>query len=229
MPLVSLGDATYPFAAPSLSLMGLGSSKEAGPRAKGLGATHVLLVTDRVLAKLGMVDQIKGQLEAAGLKVTVFDGVDPDPSDKNVHAGAAIYLESKCDALVSLGALQLQLALHPLAVGDVADHRGDKQVGFAGDAAERDLRGEYGPIFPAGTQIGRPMSHGTAAHSRLYKLGPLVHVGGTGRLGYQHIHVAAQQFLAAIAEHLLGRPIGDDDHSAGVDLQDGVGRIVKQA
>jgi len=83
--------------------MGLGSSKEAGPRAKGLGATHVLLVTDRVLAKLGLVDQIKGQLEAAGLKVTVFDGVDPDPSDKNVHAGAAIYLESKCDALVSLG------------------------------------------------------------------------------------------------------------------------------
>jgi alcohol dehydrogenase len=83
--------------------MGPGCSKESGTRAKGLGATHVLLVTDKVIARLGMLDQIKGVLEAAGLKVTAFDGVDPDPSEKNVHAGADIYQRSGCDALVSLG------------------------------------------------------------------------------------------------------------------------------
>jgi len=83
--------------------MGPGCSKEAGPRIKALGATHVLLVTDKVLAKLGMVAQVKGQLEAAGLAVTVFDGVEPDPSDKNVHAGAEIYQNGGCNALVSLG------------------------------------------------------------------------------------------------------------------------------
>ena len=54
MALVSLGDITYPFAAPSLSLMGPGCSKETGPRVKGMGANHVLLVTDKVLAKLGI-------------------------------------------------------------------------------------------------------------------------------------------------------------------------------
>ena len=100
---VTLGDVTYRFAAPSLSLMGPGCSKEAGSLLQGMGATHVLLVTDKVLAKLGMAEQIKGQLEATGLKVTVFDGVEPDPTDKNVHAGADIYQENKCDALVSLG------------------------------------------------------------------------------------------------------------------------------
>jgi alcohol dehydrogenase len=68
-----------------------------------MGATHVLLVTDAGIVKLGMVEQIKGQLEAAGLRVTVFDGVEPDPTDKNVHAGAELYQASKCDALVSLG------------------------------------------------------------------------------------------------------------------------------
>jgi alcohol dehydrogenase len=71
--------------------------------AKGQGATRVLLVTDKVLAKIGMVEQIKGHLEAAGLKVTLFDGVEPDPTDKTVHAGAEIYQKNQCDALVSLG------------------------------------------------------------------------------------------------------------------------------
>jgi alcohol dehydrogenase len=56
-------------------------------RSKGLGATHVLLVTDKGIAELGIVSQIKSQLEGAGLRVTVFDAVEPDPSDKNVHAG----------------------------------------------------------------------------------------------------------------------------------------------
>ena len=103
MALVPLGDITYSFTSPSLSLMGPGCSKEAGSQVKSLGATHVLLVTDKVIAKLGMVDQIKGQLEGVGLRVTVFDGVEPDPTDKNVHAGAELYQASKCDALVSLG------------------------------------------------------------------------------------------------------------------------------
>jgi alcohol dehydrogenase len=103
MALVPLADATYAFASPGLCLIGPGCSKEAGAQAKGLGATHVLLVTDKMLAKLGMVDRIKEQLEGVGLKVTVFDGVEPDPSDKNVQAGAELYQASRCDALVSLG------------------------------------------------------------------------------------------------------------------------------
>jgi alcohol dehydrogenase len=83
--------------------MGPGCSKEAGPQLQVLGATHVLLVTDKMLVKLGMAGQIQGQLEAAGLKVTLFDGVEPDPTDKNVHAGAESYQQKKCDSLVSLG------------------------------------------------------------------------------------------------------------------------------
>ena len=103
MAMVPLADATYAFLAPRISLLGPGCSKEAGSQLKALGAAHVLLVTDKGIAKLGMADQIKEQLEASDLKVTVFDGVEPDPSDKNVHAGAAIYQESGCDAIVSLG------------------------------------------------------------------------------------------------------------------------------
>jgi len=103
MAIVALGDVTYPFFAPRLTLMGLGCSKEAGTQVKTLGATHVLLVTDKVLNKLGMVQQITSNLESAALKVTVFDGVEPNPTDKNVHEGANIYRQSQCDGLVSLG------------------------------------------------------------------------------------------------------------------------------
>lgn len=109
--------------------MGPGCSQEAGPRIKALGATHVLLVTDKVIVKLGMVDQIKGQLEAAGLKVTLFDGVEPDPSDKNVHAGAEIYQQAGCDALVSLGGGSAHDCAKGIGVvatsgGNIRDHAG---------------------------------------------------------------------------------------------------------
>lgn len=103
MALVALADATYRFATPSLALMGMGCSREAGAQIKALGAQHLLLVTDKGIVKLGLVEQIKVQLESAGLQVTVFDGVDPDPSERNVHAGVSMYLARQCDALVSLG------------------------------------------------------------------------------------------------------------------------------
>jgi alcohol dehydrogenase len=42
-------------------------------------------------------------VEAAGLKVAVFDGVEQNPTDKNVHSGAEMYQASKCDSILSLG------------------------------------------------------------------------------------------------------------------------------
>lgn len=103
MPLVAVADAIYPFFCPSISFMGVGSSKEAGAQVKALGATHILLVTDKVLNQIGMVQQIAAQFEAAGVRVSVFDAVEPNPTDKNVHAGADLYSNDQCDALVSFG------------------------------------------------------------------------------------------------------------------------------
>ena len=100
---MALADQTYGFYIPTVSLMGVGCSKEAGEQAKALGATNLLIVTDVGLTKLGVADIIKGYIEAAGLKAVIFDGSEPNPTDTNVHDGVKVYQDNKCDGIVSLG------------------------------------------------------------------------------------------------------------------------------
>jgi alcohol dehydrogenase len=100
---MALADQTFGFFIPTVSLMGVGCAKDTGPQAKALGATKLLIVTDAGLSKMGVADKIKAQLEEAGLKAVIFDGAEPNPTDKNVHDGVKVYQEKKCDGIVSLG------------------------------------------------------------------------------------------------------------------------------
>jgi alcohol dehydrogenase len=100
---MALADQTFGFYIPSVTLLGLGASKETGEQAKALGATNLLIVTDAGLAKLGVADTIKGYVTAAGLKAVIYDGAEPNPTDKNVHNGVKVYQDNKCDGIISLG------------------------------------------------------------------------------------------------------------------------------
>ncbi len=83
--------------------MGVGCAKEAGAQAKALGATNMLIVTDAGLNKLGVAKQIKEMIESAGIRATIYDGAEPNPTDINVHDGVKAYLENECNGIVSLG------------------------------------------------------------------------------------------------------------------------------
>jgi alcohol dehydrogenase len=100
---MALAEQVYGFYIPTVSLMGVGCAKDAGAQAKALGATNMLIVTDAVLNRLGVANQIKAMIETAGLRATIFDGAEPNPTDINVHNGVKVYLESQCDGIVSLG------------------------------------------------------------------------------------------------------------------------------
>jgi alcohol dehydrogenase len=100
---MALADQTFGFYIPTVSLMGVGCSKDTGAQAKALGATNLLIVTDAGLSKMGVAAKIKFQLEEAGLKAVIFDGAEPNPTDKNVHDGVKVYQQNKCDGIVSLG------------------------------------------------------------------------------------------------------------------------------
>lgn len=100
---MTLAEQTFQFFIPTVSLMGVGCSKEAGVQAKALGAKHALIVTDKVLNEIGVADQIKKLLVEVGLTVTIFDGTEPNPTDKNVHAGLKVYQDNNCDSIISLG------------------------------------------------------------------------------------------------------------------------------
>ncbi|WP_305043219.1 iron-containing alcohol dehydrogenase [Geoalkalibacter sp.] len=100
---MAIGEQTFGFFIPTVSLMGVGSSKEAGEQVKALGAKKALIVTDKGISGIGMAEQIKQQVEKAGVQAVIFDGAEPNPTDKNVHDGVKVYQDSKCDSIISLG------------------------------------------------------------------------------------------------------------------------------
>jgi alcohol dehydrogenase len=100
---MALADQVYGFFLPTVSLMGVGCSKETGAQAKALGATKLLIVTDAVLNKLGVANQIKAMINEAGLDAVIYDGAEPNPTDKNVHDGVKVYKDNSCDGIVTLG------------------------------------------------------------------------------------------------------------------------------
>jgi alcohol dehydrogenase len=100
---MALAEEVFGFFIPTVSLMGVGCAKETGTQAKALGATNMLIVTDAVLNKLGIANQIKAMIEGAGLRASIYDGAEPNPTDKNVHNGVKVYRENNCDGIVTLG------------------------------------------------------------------------------------------------------------------------------
>lgn len=100
---MTLAAQTFAFFSPTVALMGVGCAQEAGAQARALGARHMFLCTDAGMVQHGLAARVRAMLEAAGLQVTQFAGVDPNPTDLNVRAGVDVYRQAGCDGIVSLG------------------------------------------------------------------------------------------------------------------------------
>ena len=94
--------STYYFL-PTRNVFGEGAVQEAGDLVKSLGAKKCLIVTDRYLGQIGMADRVQGILKKAGIEACIFAGAEPNPTDKNVEAGARFYQENECNSIISLG------------------------------------------------------------------------------------------------------------------------------
>ncbi|WP_370516739.1 iron-containing alcohol dehydrogenase [Sporomusa sp. KB1] len=99
-----MGEQVYGYFIPTVSLMGVGAHKQTPAQVKALGGSNVFLVTDAFLGRPGgMADDIKAMLEAEGIKVSIFAGAEPNPTDKNVEDGLKSYQASGADTIVTLG------------------------------------------------------------------------------------------------------------------------------
>ena len=94
---------TSVFQVPSTILIGGGARREIGAQLQRFGVQRVLLVTDVGMMQLGPAREIATLIEEAGVSVTIFDGVQPDPTDKNVTDGHRLFREADCDAIVAVG------------------------------------------------------------------------------------------------------------------------------
>jgi alcohol dehydrogenase class IV len=90
------------FVAPEF-VFGEGARKLAGQYACNLGARKVLLVTDPGVIAAGWLDEVISSLGEEGLPCTVFSTVTPNPKAEEVMAGAEVYRNEGCNAIVALG------------------------------------------------------------------------------------------------------------------------------
>ncbi|MBR4683571.1 MAG: iron-containing alcohol dehydrogenase [Spirochaetia bacterium] len=67
------------------------------------GKRAIICVGGGSMKKFGFLDRAQKYLEEAGMKVTLFEGIEPDPSVDTVMKGAAVMQEFKPDWIVAIG------------------------------------------------------------------------------------------------------------------------------
>ena len=70
---------------------------------KDKNINRVLVVTDKGLMGLHLLDPIFKELENVGIEYFVFDGVQPNPTINNIEDCKNVYLNNKCEGIIAFG------------------------------------------------------------------------------------------------------------------------------
>lgn len=102
-----------------------------------LGCQRPLLVTDRMMVKLGYAERIQALLAARDIPCEVFDDTVPEPTAASIRAGVTIVREGAFDAIVALGGGSPIDSVKAIAIlgkhgGAIRDYRFPRQVNEAG-------------------------------------------------------------------------------------------------
>lgn len=91
------------FYMPPMTLMGKGAIKNLGAELQARDLKKALIVTDKGLVDLNLVDALTNELDAFAISYSIFDGVKPNPTEENIEDGLALLKEKECDFVVSFG------------------------------------------------------------------------------------------------------------------------------
>ena len=95
--------STFKFFMPPVSMMGSGSLKDCGSDIAELGLKKALIVTDKVLVDIKLVDKLAEVLDNVGIEYVIYDGTQPNPTVGNVNEGLELIKEHICDFVISFG------------------------------------------------------------------------------------------------------------------------------
>src|SRR5512137_1862193 len=84
-------------------LVGPGASARLGQALGAFGYRKILIVTDRVIAGMGLPGPLIAALTAAGTRHVVFDAVTADAPIPVIEQGIARFEKEGCDAIVAFG------------------------------------------------------------------------------------------------------------------------------
>lgn len=119
----------YRFYMPQLSLMGQGCLKEMGEEISARGFKKALIVTDKILCDIKLVDKLTKVLENNSVEYVIYNETKPNPTVKNVHDGLELLKESQCDFVISFGGGSPHDCAKGIAIlatngGDIKDYEG---------------------------------------------------------------------------------------------------------
>ena len=103
---------------------GRGTVTEVGRITAQSGVTHALVVTDPFLATSPVVAAVREALESAGLSVTIFGGVTPNPTTTCVDEGSDLAASVGADGIVAVGGGSSMDAAKGIALGALNSQRG---------------------------------------------------------------------------------------------------------
>lgn len=93
---------TLKFTEPEL-IAGAGSVRWLPEKVKEKGISKVLVVTDKVLMGLGMLDGLFDGLKENNISYVVYDEVQPNPTIDNIEAARKLYIDNDCRGVIAFG------------------------------------------------------------------------------------------------------------------------------
>lgn len=84
-------------------LFGCGAFHRTGKMVKDLGCQKVLIVCDKGVRDLGLIDALNEKLDFMDIESVIFDEVQPDPPDYVINKAAEFALSEKIDGIIGMG------------------------------------------------------------------------------------------------------------------------------
>jgi len=84
-------------------ISGPGSTVRCPDILKAEGINNVLVVTDKDIIKIGLIDGLLESLQKGGINYTVFSDIQPNPTIENVEEGLIVYKDNNCEGVVAFG------------------------------------------------------------------------------------------------------------------------------
>jgi alcohol dehydrogenase class IV len=96
-------EKTYTIFLPNNLVFGVGAVEKVGEKAKELGKSKALIITDEGIVGTGLLERVLTPLERAGVKAHIFDQIEPNPRDVTVVKAFEFGKKKECDLIIGLG------------------------------------------------------------------------------------------------------------------------------
>ncbi|UOF91361.1 iron-containing alcohol dehydrogenase [Fodinisporobacter ferrooxydans] len=118
------------FRVPQTVFYGRDSFSKVGEQAARLG-NKVLLISDRIMEKIGNIERCQHFLKEAGIPYALYLDVNSEPTDVHVAESLAVFQQEQCDVIVAVGGGSCIDAAKAVAVlatngGYIGDYMGGK-------------------------------------------------------------------------------------------------------